>query len=89
MPAASKEDFIRMYGNLSNVNLNVITIKYLGFFDVELSETSLEPNFYIRDLNLFFDSEKLGYQYLIGYFSQWTNRLRSAEHELYSDQYGN
>lgn len=87
LPAASKDDFIRMYGNIPNVNLNVITIKNLGFFDVELSESSFEPNFYIPGLNIFFDDRKLGYSYLIRYFSQWTNQLQNAEHDFHKDQY--
>lgn len=86
LPAASKDDFIRMYGNSSTVRLNEITIKNLGFFDVELLNSSFEPSFYIPELQLSFDSEKIGYSYLIRYFSQWTNQLRNAENEFYRDQ---
>lgn len=86
LPAASREDFIRMYGNLLNTNLNVTTISHLGFFDMELSANGFTPNFYVPNLNLFFSEERLGYTYLTNYFSQFVNELRNAEYQYYKEQ---
>lgn len=86
LPASSREDFIRMYGNIPNVRLNDITIMHLGFFDIELSANGFTPNFYVPGLKIFFDEECQGYSYLTRYFSQFVNQLRNAEHQYHKEQ---
>lgn len=86
LPASSREDFIRMYLDRPNINLDQSSIKNQNFFNVELDQRDFLPIFRVPEKNISFTPEDLGYKYLYSYFAEHVNNLKRYEVEAYEDQ---
>jgi hypothetical protein len=85
LPAASTSSFYDLY---QSNNYRIDNVEYLNFHAVNIDFNLEDIFFYIPSLNIQFNSESQGYNFLYSYFSIQIREIEKARQEAYKDMYG-